>query len=355
VSAERLSVGTGPPTVVVAILNWNNLPDTLECVGSVLASDYASVAVWVVDNGSEPDPSRGLLSRYPCIRVLRQACNLGYGGGNNVALRAAMAEGAAYVLLLNNDAVVSRDTITRLTAAMEADERIAMATPRVFFYDRPSEVYWDGGRIDWRSGATPHDSSSLTTDDSIRRSEWLDGCCLLVRVEAIRDIGVLDERYFLYYEDVDWTVRAARRGWLNVVVPNASAWHRVSRSTGSFLGPLASFYYARNRYLFLRAQGRFNGNPFGLLSYARMAYADYRLRIDSAESRRAVMEAYWDLMRGRSGKYVPLGHRRILACGDSCLLTVTRLGAFVKRVISALCGGLAGSRADRRGRITDHL
>jgi GT2 family glycosyltransferase len=289
------------PLVVVAILNWNNLPDTLECLESVAAADYASLRVYVVDNASDVDPSPEIRARWPRVRIIRNAANLGYGGGNNVALRAASGEGTAYVLLLNNDATLAPDTVSRLVAVMEANPRVGMATPRIFFYDPPGEIYWDGGAIDWRTGETPHDSRSLPSGGGLIESEWLDGCALFVRTRTLDDIGLLDERYFLYYEDADWTVRAARAGWANVVVTDAVAWHKVSRSTGGYMGPLASFYYARNRYLFLRTHGRLARSPIPLVAYAPIIYRDYRRVTDWRESRLAVLQACWSLLRGRWG------------------------------------------------------
>ena len=326
----------GPPNaalVVVLVLNWNNLPDTLECVASVLKSEYPRLACWVVDNNSDEDPSGPVGEQFPSARVIRLPDNLGYSGGNNVGLRLAMELEAQYVLLLNNDATVAPDTITRLLAAMDTDPRIGMATPRVFFYDQPAEVYWDGGVIDWATGLTPHNSTALATSDGTRSSEWLDGCCLFVRLAALHDVGLLDERYFLYYEDAEWTVRASRRGWLNVVVLDASALHKVSRSTGSLSGPLASFYFPRNRYLLLRTHGPLRTRSVPRLFYARIAYGDYRLRQNWRDSRRAVLEAYWSLLRNRWGARAPFRHRRLLALADYLLLGVTTIGRVTRRLV----------------------
>ena len=325
----------GPPNgafVIVVILNWNNLADTLECVESVLKSDYPRLAVWVVDNGSHEDPSARLGEQCPSVRVIRLADNLGYSGGNNVGLKLAMDHEAQYVLLLNNDATVAPDMITRLVAAMETDSRIGMATPRVFRYDRPAEVYWDGGMIDWATGLTPHSSTDLPRSGGILSSEWLDGCCLFVRLAALHDVGLLDERYFLYYEDAEWTVRASRRGWVNAVVLDASARHKVSRSTGSLSGPLASFYFPRNRYLLLRTHGPLRTHSAPRLFYALSAYGEYRLRQGSRESRRAVLEAYWSLLRNRWGAHAPCRHRRLLALADYLLLVVTTTGRVTRRL-----------------------
>lgn len=329
-------VEPGPPTmafVIAVILNWNNLADTVECVESVLESDYPRLAVWVVDNGSDEDPTDPLGKRFPSARVIRLAGNLGYSGGNNVALKLALNHAAQYVLLLNNDATVAPDTITRLVAAMETDPRIGMLTPRVFRYDQPAEVYWDGGRIDWATGSTPHSSADLPRSAAMLSSEWLDGCCLFVRLASLHDVGLLDERYFLYCEDAEWTVRASRRGWLNAVVLDASARHKVSRSTGSILGPLASFYYARNRYLLLRTHGPLRTHSTPRLFYALTAYGDYRRRQASRESRRAVLEGYWSVVRNRWGAHAPCRHRHLLGLADYLLLGVTAIGRLTRRLV----------------------
>ena len=329
----------GPPNgafVVVVILNWNNLPDTLECVESVLKSDYRRLAVWVVDNGSDENPTGPLGERFPSVRVIRLADNLGYSGGNNVGLKLAIDLAAQYVLLLNNDATVAPDTITRLVAAMEADSRIGMATPRVFRYDRPTEVYWDGGMVDWATGLTPHSSADLPRSGGILCSEWLDGCCLFVRLAALHAVGLLDERYFLYYEDAEWTVRASRHGWVNAVILDASARHKVSRSTGSLSGPLASFYFPRNRYLLLRTHGPLRTHSAPRLFYALSAYGEYRLRQRSRESRRAVLQAYWSLVRDKWGAHAPCRHPRLLALTDYLLLGVTAIARNTHRLLHAL-------------------
>jgi GT2 family glycosyltransferase len=151
----------GVPAVVAIVLNWNNLPDTLECVGSLRRSDWSNLSVWVVDNGSREDPTVSLYENHPGVRVLRSLRNEGYSGGNNRGLRHGLQEGADYAFLVNNDVVVASDTVRYLVQVAETDPRIGMATPRVLYYDRPSEVYWDGGVSKWETGDTSHDSTTL--------------------------------------------------------------------------------------------------------------------------------------------------------------------------------------------------
>jgi GT2 family glycosyltransferase len=295
------------------VLNWNNLPDTLECVASLRLSDYASLEIVVVDNASREDPTPAIEARYPKVSVLRTSRNLGYGGGNNIGVTYAIRSGADYVLLMNNDAILAPDCLSRLVAVLEGHARIAMVTPRIFFYDRPSEVYWDGGTLDWITGDMPHDSRSLPVDGDTLRSEWLNGCTLLVRVAAVRDIGLMDERYFLYYEDVDWSIRANRRGWMLAALPRAEAWHKVSRSTGGMANPAVRFYYLRNRYFCVTAYGPARGRLRWRLRYAKRLALEYAGVAHLRESRVAVAAVCISLLLSRRGPYQATGTMRALA------------------------------------------
>ena len=335
------------PFVIALVLNWNNLPDTLECVDSVRRSDYSNLALRVVDNGSREDPSAVLHESYPDVGVLRNPRNLGYGGGNNSGMKRAIDEGAAYILLLNNDVVVAPDCVRQLVAAAEADSRIGMATPKVFYYDRPTEIYWDGGIVDWKSGELPHDSRRLPVEGGIVRSEWLTGCSLLVRVATIREVGLLDERYFLYFEDADWSVRAASRGWTNAVVLQARAWHKVSRSAGGGANPAVRFYHFRNRYMFVAAHGPSRGRLRWKLRYAFKMCSAYTSVRHERERRQVVLAAVVNLLRARSGPYETTGsNRRIVVGLDTLLVLGVKIAKPIKRLLQWM--GRVGRR--KRGR-----
>jgi hypothetical protein len=321
-----VETGEGPPLVIAIVLNWNNLPDTLECVESLRRSDYGNVRVWVVDNDSRQNPASVLGQDHPGVRVIRNSHNLGYGAGNNVGLRQAIREGAQYVVLVNNDVVMGHDTIRRLVAAMQANGKIAMATPRVFYYDRPEEVYWDGGTVDWETGHTPHDSRNLPADSHIVKSEWLDGCVLMVRVSAIPAIGMLDERYFLYFEDTEWSIRASRAGWINAVVFEAHAWHKVSRSTGGIANPAVRFYYLRNRYLFMSAHRRSGAPVFWKTRYLSEIAWQYVSMRHEREPRQAVLAAFLSVIRGRWGPYQTAGRERHVVLAVDRLVIGTAKG-----------------------------
>ena len=320
-----------PSKVIACILNWNNIEDTLECLESVLESDYSSLTVWLVDNGSDEDPTKLVECRYPSVRVLRLGQNNGYGGGHNIALERALAENAAFILLLNNDVVVAPDMVRQLVDALEANPDVGMATPRVFFYDRRHEIYWDGGTVDWSRGDVAHESRGLPTRDGLILSEWLDGTSLFVRASVARQVGLFDDRYFLYYEDAEWSTRARRAGWSIAVVPEASCWHKVSRSTGGLTNPRVSYYFTRNRYLYFTSHHLpFGGRRLPLIRYSRVALRDYQRWRHDSKHRRAILEACFDLVRGRWGCYVPSRNQRLLATLDALAFSVATAGSWLK-------------------------
>jgi len=320
--------------VIAIVLNWNNLTDTLECVESLRGSDYPNLTVWVVDNNSEQDPTPELHTAYPDVRVFRNTRNLGYGGGNNTGVRAALDCGAAYILLLNNDVVVAPDCVRRLVSAAQTHRRIGMATPKVFHYHRRQEVYWDGGVVDWKSGDARHDSSNLPLEGTVIRSEWLNGSALLVRVSAIHDIGLLDDRYFLYFEDAEWSVRAARRGWTNAVVLDAHAWHKGGASTGGFENPLMRFYFFRNRYLFVSAHYPFPGRLRWKVWYLwTMANSYVRVRHER-DNRRVFLSVLGSLLSGSTGAYGDsLSMRRLTDGLDAVLTWALTVGSAAKKLL----------------------
>jgi GT2 family glycosyltransferase len=236
------------------------------------------------------------------------------------------------VLLLNNDVVVAQDMVARLVNTMEANDRIAMLTPRVFYYDRPTEVYWDGGTIDWEASATPHDSRGLPVDNGIVRSGWLDGCAVLIRVAAVRDFGLLDERYFLYFEDTEWSLRATKRGWLNAVAPYAQAWHKVSRSTGGIANPAVRFYFVRNRYRFLNAYRPARGRARWRLRYLRGVFWDYIGIRHDRKARAAVIAAFLSLLSRRWDTYETATSRRKVQVLDAIAMALIRVALPLKRL-----------------------
>ncbi|MDI6869836.1 MAG: glycosyltransferase family 2 protein [Bacillota bacterium] len=243
----------GQPTVAIIVLNWNAAVDTLECLSSLVRSEYRNCSIVVVDNGSTDGSIDLIQSRFPQVTILKNSSNLGYAEGNNRGIAYALTKGAQYIWLLNNDTVVDPMALTKLVEAAETHPQAAFIGSTIRFYN--SEVIWYGGaRINWWTGVTEHiglgQRTLRQTNCEIFSTEYVTGCSLLARSKAIEEIGLLDEKLFLYYEDVDWSIRARRAGWELVQATKSVIWHKVSSSSKS-TSNFVAYYCVRNRLYFL--------------------------------------------------------------------------------------------------------
>ncbi len=243
--------------VTIIVLNWNGLADTLACLESLagLEPDYPAYDVLVVDNGSTDRSPAIIRERFPAVTVVENGANLGYAGGNNVGLYRVLRQGSDYALLLNNDTEVAPDFLRRLVEVTESDPQIGIAGPTIYYYDAPDRIWSAGGHIDWRRGRTAMvaldewDIGQFGTQP--RRVDFVTGCALLVKRAVLERIGVLDERFFTYFEETEWCVRARRAGFEIVHVPTARIWHKIPLDARD-RSPLVHYYMTRNRLLFLK-------------------------------------------------------------------------------------------------------
>jgi len=297
------------PKVAIIILNWNGLDDTLPCLESLHGMDYPNSEIIVVDNGSVDESVPVIRQRFPAMTLLENGQNLGYAGGNNVGLRYALAHGMDYALLLNNDTEVAPDFLYHMTGAAEADLTVGIAGPTIYYHQRSDQIWSAGGAIDWRRGKTwlvgldEPDTGQFGV--ASREVDFVTGCALLVKRAVMEQVGLLDERFFLYYEEAEWCVRVRQAGFKIVHVPQAKVWHRIPLD-GRESSPLVHYYMTRNRLLFLKATGA------GLRAWLHTLIAEYlrtliswsvqpKWRCKQAQ-RRAMLQAIGDTWRGRWGK-----------------------------------------------------
>lgn len=245
---------TGSPLVFIVILNWNGWRDTLECVESCHALTWPNFRVVLVDNDSTDGSEEHLRRQLRDVEILQSGSNLGFAGGNNVGIRHALKNGADYVWLLNNDAVPDPDALTALVKAMVGEASAGIAGSKIYYHNDPSRIWfaggiWEKGRLRLRHrGAHQLDKGQF---DTICEIGSVSGCSMLVRSAAIRDIGLMDESYFLYWEDVEWCARAGERDYKVLFVPESHVWHKISASAGknSFF---QYYFWTRNGFNFLR-------------------------------------------------------------------------------------------------------
>ena len=233
--------------VLAIVLHHVRLADTLECLASLTRSTYPHLEVLVLDTRAIAGSAASIRATFPAVEVLELERNLGYAGNNNIGLARALERGFEFALMINDDAVVAPDCIEHLVRASLQDRVIGMTGPTVYHREQPSVVQSAGGELTpaWITRWKTDCHAAPATEP--RDVAWVPGCVLMVRRELCEDIGLLDDRFFTYWEEVEWCVRAVRRGWRVVHVPAARAWHRDPRPVAA----AATYYMTRNRLLAL--------------------------------------------------------------------------------------------------------
>ena len=238
-------VGAMRPRVLAAVLHWESPHQAIRAVRSLQSSRGLSLDVVVVDNASDDQSYRFLTAKLEGITVIRSSANRGYAGGMNIALNLAESKGSQFVLLVTQDVVAAPDMVCSLLRAMELEPLAAVAGPIVLSLQERDKVLSAGGYTDAARVEVGHFRAPLKPEPY--EVDWVDGCCMMLRTEAIRDTGGFDELFFMYYEENDLCQRVRRQGWKVIVQPSAHAWHEAEPAPRS---PRYHYYMARNAYLF---------------------------------------------------------------------------------------------------------
>lgn len=238
--------------LAIVILNWNRTATTLRCLDCLAGWRRIANRIWVVDNASEDGGLEEIERRAPAVRLLRAPANLGFGGGNNLALRRIDGD---YALLLNNDARIDEASVEALIGLLDAEPSIAVAGPVVCRRDEPQQVLSAGGRDILRHVRTHLTAADLPPGllETGRPFDvdYVPGSAALLRMSALRELGYLDEEYFFGGELADFGRRARDRGWRVVILPTARASHDLEVASGQ-RRRLYPYYILRNRFLHLR-------------------------------------------------------------------------------------------------------
>lgn len=237
------------PKVFIIILNWNGLQDTLECLESVFKLTYENFEVAVVDNGSQDDSVSVIQNNFPNIRLILNTENLGYAGGNNVGIRYALGQNAEYIWLLNNDTVVETDALTNMVAEAEKDPSVGIAGSKIYYYNCPKKIWFTYTKIDWSRGISNHigiGDTDIGQYDHVKDVDRVTGCSMLVKKDVCDKVGLFDERFFLYAEEVEWCVRARKAGFKCIFTPLSIVYHKVGASIKKNWFTIFSYYNTRN-------------------------------------------------------------------------------------------------------------
>lgn len=251
--------------VFVIIVNWNGKKDTQTCLSSLANIEKQNVDfnVIVVDNGSADDSVPSIRKKFPWVTVLATGKNLGFTGGNNVGITYALEHQADFVWLLNNDTFVDSHVLNMLRAFRNSKvgicgSKIYFASGHEFHHDRYKEndrgkVFWyAGGLVDWDNMYASHrgvDEVDRGQYDTEEETVFVTGCSMMIRRNVLARIGMLDDRYYLYLEDLDFCLRAQKAGFTLRYVPSSVLWHVNAGSSARPGNPLQQYYQTRNRLL----------------------------------------------------------------------------------------------------------
>jgi GT2 family glycosyltransferase len=218
--------------VLISILNWNKAAVTLDCLASLRRMDTVGFKadILVIDNGSAPADHAALAAGIDPqqARMLHLEKNLGFTGGHNVALKMAVEDDYDFIWLLNNDATVQPDTLDKLVRAMAADPRCGAASPVIYAEGEVGHLNAWGATHDWgarNTGWLPSAAAAMKLQETAPERLFLAGTAVLFRMEAMRQVGLLDERLFAYFDDNDIGTRLVHAGWHSKVVFDAATTH----------------------------------------------------------------------------------------------------------------------------------
>ena len=237
----------------VVVLNWNGKDVTPRCLDSISRSSCPPDQVVVVDNASTDGSVDLVRGGYPHVVVIVNDSNLGFAEGNNVGIRYLLERAFDLLLLLNNDTVLEPESLCELKRAAQAHPAAAYGAA-IYELAAPGSLWYGGGTISRLTLDARHATAPADARGGARPTDFITGCCLMFRADALRRIGLLDKDFFAYYEDVDWCLRAKASGDRLLYVPDATVHHDVShtfRRAGAQLERAAQYPWARSRPLVL--------------------------------------------------------------------------------------------------------
>lgn len=294
------------PKVSIIIVNWNGLEDTLECLESLRKIDYNNYEIIVVDNNSSGDDVIVIEEKHGNFikQIIINKNNLGFSGGNNVAIDSALKDNADVILLLNNDTIVEPNFLTNLVKASIEHPNAGILTPMINYYSNKSVIWSAGGKIS-KLKASGFSSGYNRDEKYFRMNDYCtfaSGCCMYIKREVFEKIGLLDEKYFLYLEDTDFCYRTVKAGFKILYAGESLIYHKVQSTTAKQNSLLPVYYSLRNRLYFAKKN-------LGFFSYSSIMYLLFTFTIkilffsnERTNMLKTVYNSFHDFFIGKMGR-----------------------------------------------------
>ena len=272
------------PKIAIIIINWNTYQLTYNCLKSLELCTYKNKTIFFVDNDSNDGSGDKIALEFPEINCINNQKNEGFTGANNKALKVILKQNFDYVLLLNNDTEVKPDFLSLMQASMDSDNNLAATQPLILDFPDKNTIWNAGGSFNTFFGLSKTRYKGMIYKPNLKietLTEWISGCCILVKIAVIKEVGLLDNRFFAYFEDVDWSIRMTNLGYKLGVVPKSIIYHHSSGSTKrnnttneGNLSPYAHYLNVRN-HIYLIKKHNFLFNSVGSWIYQIIKITSY--------------------------------------------------------------------------------
>lgn len=287
--------------VGIVIVNYNGEAYQNECMRSLYKMEMQDFEVVVVDSASSDNSIKKLREEFPQVHIIEMEENVGVAAGNNIGIDFFRKKKAEYILLLNNDIEVDTKLLTYLVE--QASEQ-TVVVPKIYYFE-PSNMFWfAGGALDWKKELASHWGWQQTDNgqfDKIKKITYSPTCCMLIHTSIFDVVGLIDETYFMYYDDTDFCARLEQAGIDILYVPNAKLWHKVSSSSGGSESKVCIYYMNRNQLYYMKKYRK------KVTLYAKLyniAVAAYRYLVLSKDCKnyKYIRIAYLDFILGKMGR-----------------------------------------------------
>jgi len=285
------------PKIAIIIINWNTYQLTFNCLKSLKACTYNNKTIFLVDNGSKDGSGDQIALEFPDINFIKNEINEGFTGANNKALKVILKQNFDYVLLLNNDTEVKPNFLSLLEARMDSDQNLAATQPLILDFPNKNTIWNAGGSFNSFFCLFKTRCKGMIYNPKLKidtYTQWISGCCILVKIAVIKKVGLLDNRFFIYFEDADWSIRMTKLGYKLGVVPKSIIYHHSSgsnkknnTSNEGNLSPYAHYLNVRN-HIYLIKKHSFFFNNLGSWMYQILKITSYSI---------------YFILRGRLGKF----------------------------------------------------
>ena len=271
------------PSIAVILVNWKKYNLTSKCIDSLNKSNYKNFKIILVDNEYSEKSLIELKNQHKELLVFKEKNNLGFAGGNNIGIRYALENDYDYIMLLNNDTEVKENFILPLVERMEKNLFLAAVQPLILNFSNKSIIWNAGGKLNKFLGLTSTRlnnnklNSSIVFDDY---TDWISGCCILIKSETLTKVGLLDEKFFTYYEDVDWSLRMKSLGYDLGFVKESIIYHHGSSSSKNkknkegVISSKIHYFNIRNHILLLKKHKNLF-NFFGIVFFQIIKITSY--------------------------------------------------------------------------------